>query len=134
MPQQKQDASAEAGCPSRSRAPLTEGARRCQAGTEGAWLQTETERVQRLEAAERDSNPEPNQSAVLVVPGLEEFVNLQGLLSSKWFGISSVQFSSLVTGLSGKFVQFSSWGLRFKNVQQVSFEVHSVRFSLTLFS
>ena len=42
--------------------------------------------------------------------GLEEFVNLRGLLvqSSKWLGISSVQFSSLVTSLSGKFVQFSS--------------------------
>ena len=42
--------------------------------------------------------------------GQEEFVNLQGLLvhSSKSFGISSVQFSSLVTRLSGKFIQFSS--------------------------
>ena len=38
------------------------------------------------------------------------FVNLQRLLvqSSKWLGISSVQFSYLVTSLSGKFVQFSS--------------------------
>ena len=39
----------------------------------------------------------------------EEFVNLQGLLvrSSKRFGISSVQFSSLVTSLTGNFIQFS---------------------------
>ena len=37
-------------------------------------------------------------------------MNLQGLLvqSSKWFGISSVQFSFLATSFSGKFVQFSS--------------------------
>ena len=44
-------------------------------------------------------------------PRPEEFVNLQGLLveSSKWFGISSVQFSSLVASYSGKLVQFS-WG------------------------
>ena len=43
-------------------------------------------------------------------PGTEEFMNLQGLLvrSLKWFGISSEQFSSLVTSLSGKVVQFSS--------------------------
>ena len=42
-------------------------------------------------------------------PGPEQFVNLQGLLvqSSKMFGISSVQFGSLVTSLSGKLVQFS---------------------------
>ena len=42
--------------------------------------------------------------------GPEEVVNLRGLLvqSSKWFGIKSVQFSSLVTSLSGKFVRFSS--------------------------
>ena len=41
-------------------------------------------------------------------PGPEEFVNLQGLLvqSSKWFRISSAQFSSLVTSLPGQFVQF----------------------------
>ena len=38
-------------------------------------------------------------------------MNLQGLLiqSSNLFSISSVQFSSLGTCLSGKFVQFSSW-------------------------
>ena len=43
--------------------------------------------------------------------GPEEFVNLPGLLvqSLKRFGISSVQFSSQVTSLPGKFVQFSSW-------------------------
>ena len=37
-------------------------------------------------------------------------MNLQGLLvqSPKWFDISSVQLSSLVTSLSVKFVQFSS--------------------------
>ena len=36
--------------------------------------------------------------------------DLQGLLvqSSNWFGISSVQFSSVGTSLSGKFFQFSS--------------------------
>ena len=47
---------------------------------------------------------------VILHSGPEEFVNLRGPLvqSSKWFGISSVQFSSLVTSLSGKFVQFSS--------------------------
>ena len=38
----------------------------------------------------------------------EEFVNLRGLViqSSNLFGISSVQFSSLGTSLSGKCVQF----------------------------
>ena len=42
--------------------------------------------------------------------GPEEFVNLQDLLvqSSKWFGISSEQFISPGTSMSGKFVQFSS--------------------------
>ena len=42
--------------------------------------------------------------------GPEEFMNLRDRLvqSSKWFDISSLQFSSLVTSLSGKFVQFSS--------------------------
>ena len=42
--------------------------------------------------------------------GPAEFVNLQGLLvqSSKWFGISSVQFGFLVTSLSRKLIQFSS--------------------------
>ena len=46
----------------------------------------------------------------LKLPGPEEFVNLQSVLVqiSKWFGISSAQFSYLVIGLSGKFVQFSS--------------------------
>ena len=51
-------------------------------------------------------------------------MNLQGLLvqSSKWFGISSVQFSSLVTIFSGKFssVQFPShhfaWKVQFSSV------------------
>ena len=40
--------------------------------------------------------------------GPEEFMNLLGPLvpSSKWFGISSVQFP--FNNLSGKFVQFSS--------------------------
>ena len=43
-------------------------------------------------------------------PGPEVFVNLQGLLlqSSRLFGISSVQFSSLVISLCEKFLQFSS--------------------------
>ena len=48
------------------------------------------------------------------MPRLEEFVNLKGLFiqSSNLFGISSVQFSSLGTSLSGKIVQFGSgcWG------------------------
>ena len=37
-------------------------------------------------------------------------MNLQGILdrSSKWFDVSSVQIITLVTSLSGKFVQFSS--------------------------
>ena len=41
--------------------------------------------------------------------GPEEFVNLRShfLQSSNFFGISSVQFSSLGTRLSGKFIQFS---------------------------
>ena len=42
-------------------------------------------------------------------PGPKEFVNLQCLIvqSSKWLGISSVQFISLATSSSGMFVQFS---------------------------
>ena len=64
-------------------------------------------------------------------PGLEEFVNLQGLLvqSSKWFGISSVQFSSLGTSLPGKFVQLSS-GYQGQVPPFSSFSsVHSVQFT-----
>ena len=43
-------------------------------------------------------------------PGPEELLSLQGLFvqSSNWFAISSVQFSSLGTSLSGKLVQSSS--------------------------
>ena len=46
----------------------------------------------------------------LFLPAPAGFVNLQGVLlqSSKWLGISSVQFGSIVTSLSGKFVQFNS--------------------------
>ena len=53
-----------------------------------------------------------NHLVVSYQPGPEEFVNFLGLVvqSSKWFRISSVQFSSIVTRLPGKFVQFSSWG------------------------
>ena len=52
----------------------------------------------------------PSSRWSLYLPGLKEFVKLQGLLfqSWKWFGISSVQFSSLVTSLSRKFS--SVWG------------------------
>ena len=43
-------------------------------------------------------------------PGLEELANLLTRSSrskfNQWFGISSIQFSSLVTSFSGKFVQF----------------------------
>ena len=55
---------------------------------------------------------------VIFLPGPEGFVSLQGLLvqTSKWFGISSVQFSSLVTSLAGKFVQFSSVQARWPRV------------------
>ena len=58
--------------------------------------------------------------------GSEEFVNLKGFLvqSSGLFGISSVQFSSLGTSLSVKFVQFSS-GHR----GQVPHSVRSVQFT-----
>ena len=54
--------------------------------------------------------PAATHSPEVVWAGPEEFVNLQGLLvqRSKWFGVSSVQISSPVTSLSGKFVQFSS--------------------------
>ena len=64
-------------------------------------------------------------------PGPEEFVNLRGLLvqSSSLLGISSVQFSSLGTSLSGKFVQFSS-GHRGQVPQFRSFSsVHLVQFT-----
>ena len=60
----------------------------------------------------------------------QEFANLQGFLiqSSNWFGISSVQFSSLGTSLSEKFVQFSS-GDRGQVPPFSSFSpVHSVQF------
>ena len=47
-------------------------------------------------------------AAIKTHTGPEEFVNLQGPLvqSSNLFDISSVQFSSLGTSLSGKFVHF----------------------------
>ena len=46
----------------------------------------------------------------ICMPGPEEFVNLLCLLvqSSNYFAISSIQFSSLDTSLSGNFAQFSS--------------------------
>ena len=62
----------------------------------------------------------------------EEFVNLQSLLvqSSKWFGISSEQFSTLVASLLGEFVQFSSGHgelvLPFSAVQVSSRSVQSI--------
>ena len=45
-------------------------------------------------------------------PGPEEFVNLQGHIvqSSNWFGISSVQFSSLVTSLESSSSSFRGFG------------------------
>ena len=56
-------------------------------------------------------------------------MNLRGLLvqSSKWFGISSVQFSYLVTSLSGKFVS-SVRGMGTKFLRSVQFTVQA-RFS-----
>ena len=52
-------------------------------------------------------------------PGLEGFMNLQGLLvqSSNWFGISSVQFSSLGTSLESLFS--SIWGTWVKYLRSV---------------
>ena len=51
-----------------------------------------------------------SQDPIAMQPGPEEFANLQGLLvqSSNFFGVSSVQFRSLGTSLTGKFGQFSS--------------------------
>ena len=56
--------------------------------------------------------------------GPEEFVNYQGLLvqSSKWFGISSVQFRSLITSLLD--TSFSS----FKGPPILKCSVSSVQF------
>ena len=60
-------------------------------------------------ADSRGKRPPPNRLAGSGTRS-EEFVNLQSLLvqSSIWFGVNSVQFSSLFTILYGKFVQFSS--------------------------
>ena len=60
-------------------------------------------------------------------------MNLQGLLvqSSKWFGISSVQVSSLVTSLSGKFVRFINGAPILEClVSSVSSSVSSVQFDI----
>ena len=63
--------------------------------------------------------------------GSAEFASLQRRLvqNSSWFGISSIQFSSLFTTLFGKFIQFSS-GHRGEMPPFSSFSsVHSVLFT-----
>ena len=63
--------------------------------------------------------------------GPEEFVNLQGILvrSSKFLGISSVQFSFLAISLTGKLVQFSTeHGGQVPPFSSLS-SVHSVQFT-----
>ena len=55
--------------------------------------------------------------------GPGDLVTLQGLLvqSSQWVGFSSVQFSSLVTSLSGKFAQFGHGAEYLRSVRSVQF-------------